>query len=525
MNCPTCGYRYQEDEISCLRCGALLSVTTEELERVERYRLTQNRDLLSMLFVDISGFTGIANRSLVMSQKILVLHETLVTTIVERDNAGEVVNMAGDGLLAVFSNPAVAIERALEMQETVAQYHQGILPNDYRSWALAEVDLPTRPAPEDDHYQIHIGANLGLVTRGGRTSRDIFGHNVNVTCRLCTLAGKGQIYMTETVYDNARLILGERDDLDWEIWKDVPIRGLTEPVTIVALTQRPYHTITRPRISRFQLRSKNRLVRNLPILLVSALAVIFAVALALVSLRHFRTPRQGMVATAPSLTPAGTPPVAVPPAALQEPAAGPPSAPVESTASPGGNLPPPIVTAPSSLPLPQEIEQFKLDLIKSGEPIQFMGTGTKMAANLATAANVDGILIAVGTNGQVSESAEMGLWIDGDGDNAFQTQKSAPYTDLLVRVQGPVTRGTSNLVALVAGKAADTLPAVDGLAAVSRRDSDWTTWLFRLPYTALGSERRRSLNYALQFWPAGPDKEAMAYPGGQGELRKLSLPE
>lgn len=514
MNCPSCGSRYRDEEEICRKCGTLLSVSPAELERVERYRLTQNRDLLTILFVDISGFSGIANRSMSMSQKILTLHNTLVTAIVEHENAGEVVNTAGDGILAVFSNPAIATECALKMQETIAQYHEGTLPDDYRAMALQAVGFPKQPVPGEEAYQIHIGLNLGLVTRGGSTSRDIFGHHVNIACRLCTLAGKGQIYMTETVYENARLILGEREDLVWQEWKDTPIRGIAEPVTVVALAQQPLNSITSPRGGRFFLPRKSTIVKNAPIMLVSMLAIALAGVLIANSLRHTQ-----QLNNSPSTT--VQPPKAKARAKVTPSSTDGTNSPESTAKQPGENS-----TTPGENSLPPEIAQFNPEVMKTAESIDLSFEAEKISANLYTVNGKDGVLIAVGLSSAVGNSAMLALWVDGDGDNLFRTQSAAPYTDFLLSVATPnATNNPMNIFALVDGKLGEPLKPIEGLTGLSRSDEGWTNWLYRMPNTMLSASRRKSLNIALQYWPDGSNKAVFSYPGNQGELRSITLPE
>ena len=44
-------------------------------------------------------------------------HDAAVKEIIHRDTAGAVVKSTGDGVLAVFSEPSTAVQRALEIQE------------------------------------------------------------------------------------------------------------------------------------------------------------------------------------------------------------------------------------------------------------------------------------------------------------------------------------------------------------------------------------------------------------------------
>ena len=50
-------------------------------------------------------------------QRVRKEHDDLVKEIIERDHAGQVIKSTGDGILAVFWRPSIAIERSAEIQE------------------------------------------------------------------------------------------------------------------------------------------------------------------------------------------------------------------------------------------------------------------------------------------------------------------------------------------------------------------------------------------------------------------------
>jgi predicted ATPase/class 3 adenylate cyclase/Tfp pilus assembly protein PilF len=246
MLCPACHSRQTGQSLTCDHCGALLNLSSQELGLVERFRLRAQTEMLCIIFCDISGYTRISSHDHALATRLLTLHHTLTRIVCERDHAGEVVNTAGDGVLAVFANPATAVERALELQAATWHFQHNTLPPELlRPLLAAKVDLT--PLPPGETYALHAGLHLGLVTRGGQTARDVFGHNVNVACRLCSMAGPNQIYVTASVYENARLILGEQADLYWQVWEHLPVRGLSQPVDIIGAARSPYATITPPR--------------------------------------------------------------------------------------------------------------------------------------------------------------------------------------------------------------------------------------------------------------------------------------
>ena len=50
-------------------------------------------------------------------QRLRQQHDALLTEIISRDQAGEIIKSTGDGFLAIFHTPSTAVERALEIQE------------------------------------------------------------------------------------------------------------------------------------------------------------------------------------------------------------------------------------------------------------------------------------------------------------------------------------------------------------------------------------------------------------------------
>jgi class 3 adenylate cyclase len=105
-------------------------------------------------------------------------HDTLLTRIISRDGAGAVVKSIGDGLLAVFSEPSTAVERAIEIQE--ALHHHPYL-------------------------SVRTGMDMGQVRveADGGVQRDLFGRHVDWAARAESLADGGHIIVTRSVYIDA----------------------------------------------------------------------------------------------------------------------------------------------------------------------------------------------------------------------------------------------------------------------------------------------------------------------------------
>jgi class 3 adenylate cyclase len=105
-------------------------------------------------------------------------HDALVTQIVTRDGAGEVIKSTGDGLLAILRKPSVAVERAVEIQERLHGH---------------------------PYIRVRIGMDMGEVSleSDAFNRRDAFGRHVDWAARAMGLADAGHICVTRSVYTDA----------------------------------------------------------------------------------------------------------------------------------------------------------------------------------------------------------------------------------------------------------------------------------------------------------------------------------
>jgi class 3 adenylate cyclase len=111
-------------------------------------------------------------------QRLRRQHDVLLTEVITRDRAGEVVKSTGDGFLAVFERPSVAVERALEIQERLRGHSE---------------------------IQVRIGLDMGEVCVEAASGRvaDVFGRHVDWAARAMALADGGHICVTRPVYTDA----------------------------------------------------------------------------------------------------------------------------------------------------------------------------------------------------------------------------------------------------------------------------------------------------------------------------------
>jgi len=139
-----------------------------------------NRKLAGILYADIADYSRLTEQDeegthyrFVESMKIMASH---IST-----NTGQIAHLAGDAILAEFSNATTALKCAIDVQAELMQWNSSI---DFNS-----------------QLQFRIGVNVGaiIIDHG-----DIYGSAVNVAARLEGLAQAGGICVSEEVRLNVR---------------------------------------------------------------------------------------------------------------------------------------------------------------------------------------------------------------------------------------------------------------------------------------------------------------------------------
>ena len=144
---------------------------------------TTSNGVSVIFFDDMRGSTALKEAMAESSdeqafQDLRLEHDALVSEVITRDGAGHVIKSTGDGLLAVFLRPSVAVERSLEIQER----------------------LHAHP-----HLNVRIGLDMGEVRieSTGSVITDVFGRHVDWAARATALTDGGHICVTRAVYMDA----------------------------------------------------------------------------------------------------------------------------------------------------------------------------------------------------------------------------------------------------------------------------------------------------------------------------------
>jgi class 3 adenylate cyclase len=192
-----------------------IELTSQELSSVERYRQLRQTSVLVILFTDLKGFTELTERrGEEYALGLLKKHDEILVKAIEEDNGGLVVKHIGDSVMAVFSEPSTAVERALRIQERIRAFNEA--------------------NPDGEALAVRIGLHMGQVAVENQTQLDLFGRHVNRASRVEGLADAGQIFLTYPVFDSARgwLSSGKRGSLAWKSHGNWRLKGIPEPVAV-----------------------------------------------------------------------------------------------------------------------------------------------------------------------------------------------------------------------------------------------------------------------------------------------------
>lgn len=187
----------------------LTSLFPDELsvEVAENYRRRKTTSVLAIVFTDIARSTELREQlGEVRYESVREEHDHAVREIIEAKDAGSVVKSTGDGLLAVFAEPSMAVLRCLSLQKS----------------------LQSHP-----HFQVRIGIDMGQVavaSKGGIV-QDVFGRHVNRAARITAVAEPKHILTSFQVYDCAAGWLQQRD-VGWRHHGRVALKGFSEGVSL-----------------------------------------------------------------------------------------------------------------------------------------------------------------------------------------------------------------------------------------------------------------------------------------------------
>jgi adenylate cyclase len=147
----------------------------------------------TVLFVDLRGYTGIAERLPAASVARLLEELCQVLALAIEQNRGKIYHIAGDGLMAGFGLRGATHAGATEALAAGRQMLLQFIPiaNRWRD----ELKIDTGIG-----IGIHLGeVALGLLGTSGHRKATLVGDTVNVAARLCNRARAGEVLFSQAV--------------------------------------------------------------------------------------------------------------------------------------------------------------------------------------------------------------------------------------------------------------------------------------------------------------------------------------
>jgi len=201
-------------------------VINELLNDPSKLKLGGERRNLTVLFSDIRGFTSFSESH--QPEEVVAMLNDILSSQVEvvfKYN-GTLDKFVGDELMAFFGAPGethrqdhaiTAVRVAVEIQEKLKTLRE--------RWAKEKKDV----------LHIGIGINSGDMVVGNMGSHErmdytVIGDNVNLGARLCSAAGKDEIIISESTYEQAK------DLISAEKLPPISVKGKTNPISIYRVT-------------------------------------------------------------------------------------------------------------------------------------------------------------------------------------------------------------------------------------------------------------------------------------------------
>lgn len=190
-----------------------VDITNDDISGISSYIKSKNTAVLTVMFTDIKGFVALTETlGEEQAKAIRVEHDDIMRQVIERDNDGLIVKYIGDAVMAIFSEPSVAVSRAVEIQQQIRAFNQ-------------------RQADSTD-ISVRIGMHMGQVSVEDDVKADVFGSHVNRAARIEALADGGQIFLTYPVFDSAKGWLKNLPDIHWHLHGKYLLKGMQEGTEI-----------------------------------------------------------------------------------------------------------------------------------------------------------------------------------------------------------------------------------------------------------------------------------------------------
>src|SRR6266511_3464554 len=207
--CPACGTANEPGERFCGECGSALTPSVQPAVPAGREAPASERRLVSVLFVDLVGFTTISEaRDSEDSRELLSEYSELARTLIKR-YGGTVEKFIGDAVMAVWGTPTTTED-------------------DAERAVRAALDLVASVPELDPALQARAGVLTGeaAVTIGAEGEGMVAGDIVNTASRIQTAAQPGTVLVGEATRRSTEQAIVYENAGDHEL------KGKAEPVAL-----------------------------------------------------------------------------------------------------------------------------------------------------------------------------------------------------------------------------------------------------------------------------------------------------
>lgn len=135
------------------------------------------RRLAAVLAADVAGYSKLMGEDEDNTIRNLKGHQAAIVPLISGSD-GKIIDLAGDGILAMFDSAVSAVQCAMSIQETIAKRNQDI--------------------PEEKALRFRIGIHSGDVVYDGER---VYGNEVNIAARLEAFSEPGSIVISSIVRD------------------------------------------------------------------------------------------------------------------------------------------------------------------------------------------------------------------------------------------------------------------------------------------------------------------------------------
>lgn len=211
LACASCGAALDDDDRFCSACGAPVDAPGSAREA---------RKVVTALFADVVGSTSLGERMDPEDFKSVVGEAVGRMALAVEEYGGEVLELAGDGLLALFGAPTAheddperAALAGLRIVESIEAFGQQVV----RDWGI-------------EGFGVRVGMETGLavlgpVGGGGRVEYGAVGDVLNTAARLQAASDAGVVLVGAQTHRSIEALF------EWGEPRELTLKGKAEPVT------------------------------------------------------------------------------------------------------------------------------------------------------------------------------------------------------------------------------------------------------------------------------------------------------